>query len=287
MKTKRINFKSNRVLFLLCLSMLFFTGFSYAQNKGKKEDTPTQKYSIHIVKEVNGVKTTIDTTFESPDNFDVDAWVERQNNNQDLESEKKDMDHKMKDFEKQITVTIPNFSGDEKNGIPDTIYINNDTVVINAQLQEMLENHPEWKDFGNSGFFDKHNEMPSPKHSEKPSCCPMPGCPGMNGMNPFEGFGIQGLEKLLPLGNLEQIVIKKKRHGKKIIINFEDNDDDIIIRPGRRGESYEYNFNSDEPSPRHSKGKKVIIESDRRQDSRIESSDDGNKKVIIIHKDVK
>jgi hypothetical protein len=281
MKTNFVQIKKARILFLITVVMLFFAGNLGAQNKASKEKSGKQKYSIHILKEVNGEKTTIDTTFESSDDFDVNAWVDKHN-------AEMDMDENLKKMEKEFKVTIPNFSDEDMKSMPDTIIVNGDTIVVNTQLKKILEDNPDLGKLGMENFFNQKIEAPSsPKHG-MPPCCPFPGMNGMDQMMPFNGLNFPGLEKLLPLGNLEQIVIKKKRHGKKIIINFEDNDDDIVIRPGMHRQ--EYLYNDDRSENKHSRNKRIIIEKEitpennAEEGSNVEHYKDGNKEVIIIHK---
>jgi hypothetical protein len=281
MKTNHLQFKAARISFLITIVLLFVSVSLSAQNKVSKEKPGKQKYSIHILKEVNGEKTTIDTTFESPDDFDVNAWVEKH----DAEM---DMDDHLKKMEKQFKVTIPNFSAEDMKSMPDTIIVNGDTILVNTQLKKIMEDNLDLGKLGMEDFFNQKLEAPaSPKYG-MPPCCPLPGMNGMEQMMPFNGLNFPGLEKLLPLGNLKQIVIKKKRHGKKIIINFEDNDADIVIRPGMHRE--EYYYDNDRSDTRHSRNKKIIIEKEITPDnstqegSNVEHYKDGNKEVIIIHK---
>lgn len=281
MKTNLLRFKTRRMPFLLIIVLLLLSVSLNAQNKVSKEKSGKQKYSIHILKDVNGEKTIIDTTFESSDDFDVNAWVDKH----DAEME---MDKKLQNMEKEINVTIPNFSDMDMKSIPDTIIVNGDTIIVNTQLKKIFENNPDLGKMGMENFFNQNIEAPeSPKHG-MPQCCPLSGMHGMDRMMPFNGMNFPGLEKMLPFGNLERIVIKKKRHGKKIIINFEDNDDDIVIRPGMHRQ--EYYYNNDRSENRHSRDKKIIIEkeinpgSNDEEGSNVEHYKDGNKEVIIIHK---
>jgi hypothetical protein len=277
---KTMSFQS-RSLLLIPVILIFFAISSQAQNKPGAEKTTKQKYSIHIVKDVNGERTEIDTTFESNADFDVDAWIGKH----DFKNE---MDGKKREMEKKYTITIPDFASDSQQSNPDTIIMNEDTIIMNTQFEHIFGEGPEQGEMGREGFFNKHFEFPEcPAHSEMPECCPSHGFPGM-GMMPFHGLSMFGLENLMPLGKLDQIVIKKKRHGKKIIITFEDDDENIVIRPGKYNHKY---FNDAEHSNmKHSKAKRIVIEkeiapgADVEEGSNVERYNDGNKEVIIIRK---
>jgi len=262
---------------LIPLVLLFIAGSANAQLKPGK-----QKYSIHIVKDVNGERTEIDTTFESEADFDVDAWVEKHDLINEMDGDKRKM-------EKEYTITIPGFSSDDMNSMPDTIIMNGDTIIMDTQIEQIFKGIPEHGEMGSENFFNKHFEIPEcPAHSDMPGCCPSHGSQGM-GIMPFNGFGIPGLENIIPFGNLDQIVIKNKRHGKKVIITFEDQDDDnIVIRPGKH--NYPYYHDGSHSKMNHSKEKRIIVEKEIapgdevEEGSKVERYKEGNKEVIIIHK---
>jgi hypothetical protein len=281
MKTSNFQIKIALSFILMPLILILIAGSAAGQNTNNKEKPGKQKYSIHILKDVNGEKTEIDTTFETTGDFDVEAWME----NHDMGN---DRDEDTKEMEKEVTVTIPHMSGTDMKSIPDTIIINGDTVVVNTMIEKMLKENPNLAELGMENFFNKHAEAPSPNEGNVQEGCPFSNHHDMSKMMPFSGFSFPELENFMPLGNLDQIVIKKKRHGKKIIISFEENDDDnIVIRHGTNDHAFYYNDNHSKRN--HSKEKKVIIRkevapgTDAKDGSRVEHYFDGNKELIIIH----
>ena len=285
MKTTSFQLKMLRSLLLIPVLMFFIAGNANAQEHQSKENTGKQKYSIHIVKEVNGEKTEIDTTFESKDDFDVDAWVEKHN----MGNERQE---KMKKIEKELTVTIPQISEDAMKSMPDTIIVNGDTVIVNTRIEKNIMENPEPGEMDDEEFSDKQmEERQFPEHGNRPEGCHHEEFPGMERMMPYRGFNFPGLENLLPFGNLDQIVIKKKKHGKKVIITFVDNDNDnenIIIRPGMNDPMYYNHHGQSQMNP--SKGKRVVIKKeitpgdDVQEGDKVERYKDGDKEVIIIHR---
>lgn len=285
MKTNFIHSKLFLFLFFIPALVLMASGNANAQAKESKSAPEKHKYIIHVVKEENGVKTEIDTAFESTDDFNVDAWVDKQEMSQNMVEMKENLDK----MTKELTVTIPHISEDAMRGMPDTIIVNGDTVIVNTRIEGLEEANRELRELGESDYFNRQFELKEFPEARIAEGFAFPGCKGLPEMMPFAGLGIPGLESLMPLGNLEQIVIKKKRHGKKIIITFEDNDDDIIIRPRMNDRMYYYD--QDHSNRKHVKGRKVIIEKDvntsgpeGEMNSKVEHYNDGNKEVIIIHK---
>jgi hypothetical protein len=261
--------------------LLIFALVAPAQEKTSKEK---QKYKLRIVKEVEGVKTEIDTTFETHEDFDVDAWMKAH----DFDHDRGDMDRKMKQLQKEITVTIPDFTGES----PDTIIVNGDTIFPGREgkgFSWTFKDMPELEDLD----IDRHlklaeepfefRDMPGLEElSELPPCCKY------NFRFPGMCHPLPDLFEMMPFGRPDQIIIKKSRNGKKMIIKFEDDDNQTIIIP-RHG-SGQYHYFNNMPECEKKCDRKVIIHRDDKpgkegeKNTRIKRIKEGDKEIIIIRK---
>ncbi len=102
----------------------------------------------------------------------------------------------------------------------------------------------------------------------------------------------QGLDDFTPFGDMKQMVVKKKRHGKKVIITFGDSDETHMER--RQGGEHEkrimiYKNGEQGMAPskeervivRRNPGEKVIINEDVDKSAPVNKE----KKIIIIRED--
>jgi len=297
--------------FLLSIALagfLLLSASSFAQQKSEDQSNAKKTYTIHVTKEVNGNVMVIDTTVVTDGDFDANAFLEEKGVLNDTAETGKNVEKRIiirhpgsQDFtwnesdgnsqskggnvEKHIIIRHPDsqdFTWTESDGnTPDTININGDQVYV---------------------FNDKFN-MHAPPSPHR----------GMNHIyfnTPDEDFrpmrGPQfedmmqsmirtlGLENVMPFGEMKQVVVKKKRNGKKVIITFEDrsqediekdqkykkeeniiiykngeqgsmpqNEEHIIIRKAP-GEKVIINDNSDKTSPVKKEIKVTVIEEDKK-----------------------
>ncbi len=187
--------------------LLLSTGGFAQQNAGDKENG-RKTVTVRITTETDGKVVKTDTTYVTEGNFEEDASLMEQ-------KVLKDMQDQGKTTEKQVIIR---HSGPEEityteseGNSPDTIIINDGRVII---------------------LNDKNDR------SSMPVPPPHPGIPSefnmAHGFPPMQGPMLEhmmqgmirsmGLENMMPFGVLDNIVIKKKHHGKKVIISFKDCD---------------------------------------------------------------
>jgi len=277
MKTIKCKSSWSKILFLLPLLLAFVTLGAFAQEKKDKQKTTRQKVTIHIDKEVDGKKILIDTTFETSGTFDVSSWIDTR--------DEYDKEKSIKKIEKEIRVTIPEFSEDEIGSIPETIVVNGDTIFLSKEGSDMkfiLKGMPELSDL----------DIELPELMEIPECpqvCPHHPRFRFRSCEPLAPFMIPELDKWFPFGNIKEIEITKKRGGKKIILRFEENNHPVIIRKGNK-RVYHYNRENDDAIEwQPQKGNKIIIKEkddlkDVNEDTQVDRIKDGDKEVIIIRK---
>lgn len=192
----------------LLIGLIFFSAGTYAQQKSDESPKAKKTITIHVTKEVDGNKIVIDTTVVTYGDFDADAFLEEK-------GVINDMPEAGKNVEKQIIIRHPGNDefgwNDSRSNGPDTIIINDDKVFVYKDNHDMLAPPIEGIPF-NFNF-----DMPQGFH-------PMHG-PQFEDM--LEGMArTYGLENIMPFGEMKQVVVKKKRNGKKVIITFEDRKDE-------------------------------------------------------------
>ncbi|MBK7171983.1 MAG: hypothetical protein IPH84_01840 [Bacteroidales bacterium] len=168
--------------------------------------------------------------------------------------------------------------------------INGDTIFLGINGQElkmMFHDFPELEDLNIQEYMDQSmKDIRTPEFPGSPDC-PHFRFEGHPPFPPLHQYMIPGLECLKDLGALDNIVIKKKRHGKKIIISFEDRENEW---PERHGNNYHYYYNDDNHAqwtPKHEEKKVIIKKRDLKdvdENSEVERIKDGDKEIIIIRK---
>jgi len=202
MKTKTTLFGLATVLF----GMIFFTPGSYAQQKSSDQAKGKKTITIHVTKEVDGNTVVIDTTVVTDGDFDADAYLEEKGVISDVPEAGRNV-------EKHIIIRHPGskeFNWSESDGnSPDTIILNDDQVFsFNDQFDMPAPPSP-------------HGEMPFDFNFNMPGEFHHMEGPQFEDM--LEGMARSfGLENVMPFGEMKQVVVKKKRNGKKVIITFED-----------------------------------------------------------------
>jgi len=196
------------VLVTLLIGLIFFTPGTYAQQKSDEQSTAKKTITIHVTKEVDGNTVVIDTTVITDGDFDADAFLEEK-------GVMTDSRQKGENVNKHIIIRHPGndefgWSDSRSNG-PDTIIINDDKVFVYKDNHDMPAPPIEGMPFNFN--FDMPQDFP-----------PMHG-PQFEDM--FEGMARSyGLENMMPFGEMKQVVVKKKRNGKKVIFTFEDRKDE-------------------------------------------------------------
>jgi hypothetical protein len=200
MKTKTTLLVLASVLF----GLIFFTPGSYAQQKSSDQAKGKKTITIHVTKEVDGNTVVIETTVVTDGDFDADAFLEGKGVISDVPEDGKNV-------EKHIVIRHPandEFGwSDSRSNSPDTIIINDDQVFVFKDNQDMIA--------PDAMPFDFNFNMPPDFHQMQ----------GPQFEDMLEGMARSlGLENVMPFGEMKQVVVKKKRNGKKVIITFEDRD---------------------------------------------------------------
>jgi hypothetical protein len=266
--------KSTHNLFLISFvsaGLLLFNTSILAQQPDKQSGGK-KTITIHVTKEDNGGTTTIDTTIITEGDFDADAFLK----------DKGVMDEfpeNGRQIRKNIIMRHPDvqhFGGNNfEVNTPDTIMIDKDTVII------INEN------------FDMPTPPPFPDMPFRPEFKNQQGFSPMGRPRPdqmMEGFArALGLEDFMPFGDLEKIIVKKKHHGKKVIISFEDRDEACGERDHRRNrEEREIIYNNEDQGMVPQNEERVIVKGEPGRkiiiNKNIETN--GDEKTITIKADV-
>ncbi len=253
---------------------LLLSGGSYAQQKSETEPAGTKTISIHIVKEIDGVTTTMDTVIVTDGDFDADVFVDQN----DIAYKKPDANRKI---QKEIIIRNPgqkHFSWTDEDGtVTDSIMLDDDRMMM--------------------FHSDSDSEMPSFHNFEgKPKTFYKFNSPsGHSGINSaqvemiIEGIaGSIGLGNVMPFGDMKKMVVKKKRKGKKVIITFEDRDENYEHHRGNRNEEKVIIIKKGDDGVEHAIEKEMIIKGDGGEKIIIHNDDSDvapekqQKKVIII-----
>jgi hypothetical protein len=181
-----------------------------------------------------------------------------------------DASGKKENIEKQIIIRHP---GNDDMEWTESEADSPDTIIIHTDRE--------------FAFNDQHPPLPPDMPyefywHEKPQ-----GFPHMNGPqleDMIEGLARSfGLEDVMPFGDMKQVVVKKKRNGKKVIITFEDRDKTSIEHSGKKEEKVIIlKDNNTGMAPSHEK--KIIVQTDPGEELMHEKNAPGKKetKVIII-----
>lgn len=200
------------------------------------------------------MKTVIDTSFTVSEDFDVHHWMEEQDMN---DSEP----IKSREINKEIKITIPRICR-KRNRVSarynDYKWRHHFPWHQRTELKMMFHDFPELEDLNIQEYMDQSMKGVGLLNSRALRTAHTSGLKAILLFPPLHQYMIPGLECLKDLGALDNIVIKKKRHGKKIIISFEDRENDA---PEQHGNNYHYYYNDDNHAQWTPKDeeKKVII----------------------------
>jgi hypothetical protein len=188
------------------VGFLLLPSAGFAQQKSGEKAKEKKTITIHVTQEENGKVTKIDTTIVTDGDFDADAYIRK-------EGVLIDTSEAGKKVEKHIIIRHPRsheFSWSDSDGkMPDTIVYKGDRVIVFSDKFDMPVHPPLHEGMPLEYNFRMHEDFP-----------PMRG-PQFEDM--MEGMlRTFGLEDVMPFGEMKQVVVKKKNHGKKVIITFED-----------------------------------------------------------------
>jgi hypothetical protein len=211
------------ILFTIA-EFLLLTGSSFAQEKSEDQTNSKKTITIHVTKDVDGHTTVIDTTIVTNDDFDADAFLQEK-------GVLKDVPEDSHNVERRIIIRHPGekeFSWNDKDGnLPDTIVFDDRDMVFSDKFDRPFPSpHDGTKFHYNFRMPEDFQPIQGPQFEDMME-------------NMLKTFGI---EDVMPFGEMKQVVVKRKNHGKKVIITFED----------RKGES-------PEKSHSNKKQEKVII----------------------------
>lgn len=262
--------------FLLAVALTGFvllSGHAFAQQKPDDQHKEKKTVTIHVTTEADGITVVTDTTIVITGDFDADAFLDEKGK---LKDRLEGSDH----MEKQIIIRRPGAGGageSEADEVSmDTIIINGDRVIVikegpDMEMQEPRDlSMPFHGNFNMPGMF---SPMP-PRQMEAM----------MQGM-----LRLMGLDGVMPFGDMKQVVVKKKRHGRKVTITFEDRKGDCCDHShGNRKEENVMIYRNSEDQQAAPKEVRVIIED--QSGKRVIYNEDANKaapapkqtKVIII-----
>lgn len=202
---------TSRSLFLIsCVGAVFLLlpVLSLAQEKTENQPQGKKTITIHVTKEVDGKTMVIDTTVVTDGEFDADAFLAEKGVLENTPGNEQRM-------ERRIIIRHPgekDFNFHDSDGtFPDTLKFGDDQEIIFSDKFDRPFPH-----FNEPGIKHQFNfRMPG-------DFAPMPG-PDFDHM--LEGMlRSYGLDEMMPLGEMKQAVVKKKRNGKKVIITFKDRD---------------------------------------------------------------
>ncbi len=213
--------KTTSRLILLSFALAGFillSGSSFAQQKSDEQAKGKKTITIHVTKEVDGNVVVIDTTVVTDGDFDADAFLAEKGIDSNIPENKRRV-------EKNVIIRHPGtkeFEWTESDGnLPDTIRLDNSEMFVyndDFDIDIDVPSPPDMEDLPFHHYkFNNHAEMPYFNEHQ------------MEIM--IEGMARSfGLEDVMPFGEMKQMVVKKKRNGKKVIITFEDRDETDMER---------------------------------------------------------
>jgi hypothetical protein len=203
MKNKS-SFHFTWLTFSFLAGMLLLSGYGFAQDKAGSQPKEKKTITIHVTKEDDGKITVIDTTVVTDTDFDADAFLLEKG----VGVEKSE---KGKQIEKKIVIVNPSSKSnpytEDAEGSVDTVMMGDGQIIIlrNKHEDQDLESLNKDMDFNfdmPEGFGHFHGPMFEQM---------------LKGM-----MKEYGLDDFMPFGEMEKVVVKKKRGGKKVIITFGD-----------------------------------------------------------------
>lgn len=201
--------KTRATFFLLSFTIagfILFAGTCSAQQKSDDQAKGGKTITIHVIKEMDGKTIVVDTTVVTDGDFDTDAFLEKKGVGIDMAKKGENVD-------KRIVIIHPDSKefprGESDKNSPDTVGNMDKQVFIFKDDYDLIAPP------GPRGGMPFHYKLQMPEDFS-----PMHN-PNFEIM--MEGMArALGLENVMPFGEMKQVVVKKKRNGKKVIITFED-----------------------------------------------------------------
>jgi hypothetical protein len=185
---------------------ILFSGNSIAQQKPAEQAPGKKTITIHVTQNTDGKTIVIDTTIVTSGDFDEDAFLEEKGVTRTVPSDGKPI-------EKRIIIQNPGskeMTWIESDGnSKDTLTLKADRVIVLSNNSDMPAPPPPHPGTHSYMYINSPEGMPKMQGFH---CDPM-----MMGM-----ARSLGLEDVMPFGTMKEMVVKKKRNGKKVIITFED-----------------------------------------------------------------
>lgn len=193
-----------KAAFVACI-VLFASG-TIAQEKPDVQTPGKKTITIHVTKEVDGNIVVIDTTVVTDGDFDADAFLQEK-------GVLNDIPETIHNIDKKVIIMQPGKDmewSDSGKHSGDTIILDKERVYVFSDKFDIETPEPPALPYHHFQF-DMPDEFP---HMNEQL---------MQGM--IEGMARSyGLDGMMPFGEMKQVVVKKKRNGKKVIITFEDRD---------------------------------------------------------------
>lgn len=255
--------------FVFCVALLL-PGFGLAQEKENPAPKEKSVITIHISKDVNGETVKYDTTFEAGNDFDVEAFLDKK--------ELRDLPH---DAGTGEMPGIPDFEWprfeDHFSFFPDSIEFDSLAQRLQRTYGDIMKKFPVQPGFRWNYDFEYPGD--EPEESPAPGCCP------------YHNFHLPELipqqfpgQELAPfIGNSrpEKVIIHKKRHGKKVVIKFDD-DDDLVMLPNDDRVSYRDEMRHPKHRNEQYRHPKQGMQKEVEYEIRKGGKGDNEKRVIII-----
>jgi hypothetical protein len=239
-----------KAAFVSCF-VLFASG-TIAQEEPDAQTPGKKTITIHVTKEVDGNVVVIDTTVVTDGDFDADAFLMGK-------GVLNDMPETSSNIDKRVIIMQPGKDmdwSDSKSHSGDTIALDKERVYVFSDKFD-IEMPPPPADQFHHFQFDTPDGFPFMNEQLMQSM--------MEGM--AHSYGLDGM---MPFGEMKQVVVKKKRNGKKVIITFEDKDKSadknikkeekvIILRDSDMGD---LQHNDERMIIKGNPGEKIIIKED-------------------------
>lgn len=265
--------------FTFCVALLL-PGFGLAQENENPAPKEKSVITIHISKDVNGETVKYDTTFEADKDFDVEAFLDKK--------ELRDLPH---DAGTGEMPGIPDF---EWPGFEEHFSFFPDSIEFDTLIQRLQRTYGDlMKKFPVQPGFRWNYDFEYP--GNEPEESPAPGSHGnkntASGCCPYHNFRLPELipqqfpgQELAPfIGNSrpDKVIIHKKRHGRKIIIKYED-DDNVVILPNDDKIIYREEMRQRRNRPEHYRYEQPGMQKEIEYKLQKDRKGDNEKRVIII-----
>jgi hypothetical protein len=257
-----MNTKIISVLYVVCAAgFLLLPDKIKAQSYDNNDQDNKNTITIHITKEVDGNVVQIDTTIVTDGEFDADAFLKEKGVLNDM------------NYDENVTEDIaihhnrPMYFNQDGNRI-----IFNDTLAIDSDMNINIDEDQIIRQFRNMPFNFSPMEIPE-----------LDDIPELNDLQMQRFWGDMPGMSQGSLGNLEKMVVKRKRHGKKVILTFGDENEKPLRKKQKDVRIYNFDNNTNNQSESH-----TIITPDKQRiiinEEKSEKHSPGKQKKVVIIK---